>query len=310
VLISGEAGIGKTTFVEVLCREATEKGTRVLVGRCYEFSETPPYGPWVELFAYYRQIDDETVSALPLPAPFRTRDAVGEAASQEVLFHVVGTYRADELTNQSHLAQLLPIFVREANTVRLNVSPLSEEETRVFVDRRFPLAERDRRRLAAYLRERGEGAPFFMSELLHTLEETEVLHNDGGAWTLGDLHDSRVPPLVRQVIRDRLGRLGGEAQSLLMIGALIGQEVPLGLWETVTRADEDTPVAVIERAQEAHLVCEMVETTRFRFVHALTREALMEALPISQRRRWHRQIAELLEARPVPDPDAVAYHYG
>src|SRR5262245_1655819 len=48
VLIGGEAGIGKTALAEALCQEAAEQGALVLVGRCYDLSETPPYGPWAE----------------------------------------------------------------------------------------------------------------------------------------------------------------------------------------------------------------------------------------------------------------------
>ncbi len=45
VLIGGEAGIGKTALAEVLLAAARKQGTLVLVGRCYDLSETPPYGP-------------------------------------------------------------------------------------------------------------------------------------------------------------------------------------------------------------------------------------------------------------------------
>ncbi|MFN8540405.1 MAG: ATP-binding protein [Thermomicrobiales bacterium] len=46
VLISGEAGVGKTTIAEALLAEATAQGALALVGRCYDLAETPPYGPW------------------------------------------------------------------------------------------------------------------------------------------------------------------------------------------------------------------------------------------------------------------------
>ncbi|MGN6700888.1 MAG: ATP-binding protein, partial [Thermomicrobiales bacterium] len=49
VLLSGEAGIGKTALAEALLHDADEQGALVLVGRCYDLSETPPYGPWREL---------------------------------------------------------------------------------------------------------------------------------------------------------------------------------------------------------------------------------------------------------------------
>ena len=48
VLIGGEAGIGKTALAEALCGEAGERGALMLVGRCYDLAETPPYGPWAE----------------------------------------------------------------------------------------------------------------------------------------------------------------------------------------------------------------------------------------------------------------------
>ena len=51
VLIGGEAGLGKTALAEALLAEAAGRGALVLVGRCYDLSETPPYGPWREVFA-------------------------------------------------------------------------------------------------------------------------------------------------------------------------------------------------------------------------------------------------------------------
>src|SRR5215472_8587241 len=51
VLIAGEAGIGKTALAEAVCREAAERDALILVGRCFDLTETPPYGPWLYLFA-------------------------------------------------------------------------------------------------------------------------------------------------------------------------------------------------------------------------------------------------------------------
>src|SRR5437762_2954190 len=49
VLISGEAGIGKTALADVLAREAMNAHVTVLTGHCYDRTETPPYGPWMEI---------------------------------------------------------------------------------------------------------------------------------------------------------------------------------------------------------------------------------------------------------------------
>ncbi|HEX6739341.1 MAG TPA: AAA family ATPase, partial [Vicinamibacteria bacterium] len=53
VLLGGEAGIGKTALAEALGQEAEERGALVLVGRCYDLTETPPYGPWLDLAGRY-----------------------------------------------------------------------------------------------------------------------------------------------------------------------------------------------------------------------------------------------------------------
>ncbi len=49
-LVGGEAGIGKTTLARDLARTADGLGTRVLTGSCYDLTNIPPYGPWLDLF--------------------------------------------------------------------------------------------------------------------------------------------------------------------------------------------------------------------------------------------------------------------
>ena len=63
MLIGGEAGIGKTALAEALCREAVDAGALILVGRCYDLAEIPPYGPWAELSARYRPAVGMAVAA-------------------------------------------------------------------------------------------------------------------------------------------------------------------------------------------------------------------------------------------------------
>ena len=52
VLISGEAGIGKTTLATQVGRAAFEAGAMVLLGRCDEDLGVP-YGPFVEALSHY-----------------------------------------------------------------------------------------------------------------------------------------------------------------------------------------------------------------------------------------------------------------
>ena len=53
VLLSGQAGIGKTRTAEELAALAQTRGLAVLWGRCHEGGGAPPYWPWAEVLRAY-----------------------------------------------------------------------------------------------------------------------------------------------------------------------------------------------------------------------------------------------------------------
>ena len=228
---------------------------------------------------------------------------------------LVATYRADELSRRHPLSQLLPVLVREAEAARLDLRRLEQGDVRALVAARYRLLPADEARLVAYLQGHAEGNPFYLGELLRTLEEERLLRPEGTeGWALGDLARLRVPALLRQVIDGRVGRLGEEIGRLLALAAVIGQEVPLDLWERVAEVEEEALLAVVARATEARLAEEMPDGARVRFVHALVRQALYEGIVPSRRRAWHRAVGEALAAQPTPasgspDPDVVSHHF-
>src|SRR5262249_11871023 len=61
VAVVGEAGIGKTSLLGHLAAEATTRGARVLLGRCYESVSILPFGPWVDAFRSSQVLDDEAL---------------------------------------------------------------------------------------------------------------------------------------------------------------------------------------------------------------------------------------------------------
>jgi DNA-binding NarL/FixJ family response regulator len=352
VLIGGEAGIGKTALAEWLCGEAADRGALVLVGRCYDLSETPPYGPWLEVIAQYPAGAPDLP---PVPAVMTDREALAAVASQAALFdRVIGwfaavaavrplvlllddlhwadpasldllrllarrapalrllllvTYRSDELTRRHPLYALLPVLERETRAIRLDLRRWNADAVRAVVADRYALVEGDAARLVAWLVGRAEGNAFFATQLLRALEDERVLLQTPEGWVLGDLGRVGLSTALRQVLDARLARLGDEAQQLLALAAVIGQDVPLALWATVAETDEDGLLDTIERAVEAHLLTEVADGGAMRFAHALIREALYASLLATRRRRVHRRVAEALVATANADADAVAYHF-
>ena len=58
VLLSGEAGIGKTRLADAFAVEAREQGARVAWGRCWEAGGAPVYWPWLQAVRSLLRDDD------------------------------------------------------------------------------------------------------------------------------------------------------------------------------------------------------------------------------------------------------------
>ena len=344
VLIGGEAGIGKTALAEALLAEAAAQGATVLVGRCYDLAETPPYGPWAKALAStpgggLASPPDLTGGAPTTPLAIlaavrgylnlhAARQPIvlvledlhwADPASLEILRFVshdladlslllIATYRGDELAGHHPLSQLLPLLLREARATRLALRPLEPGAVRGLVTARYRLASAEEVRLVAYLQRRAEGNPLFLGELLHTLEDEGVLRQEGDGWALDALDTATVPALLRQLIAGRLARLGPATREALGAAAVIGHIVPFHLWSALIGRAEEGLLDLAAEACAARLLEEASDGTGARFVHALVREAVYEGVRPARRRMLHRRAGEVLMAAPDPDPDAVASH--
>lgn len=90
VLIGGEAGIGKTTLVQDLVAEARTRDASILLTHCFDLTNTPPYGPWIELFANLPGKPDVP----PCPAPFAS-GLPPQVSDQSALFTTVRQFFAE-----------------------------------------------------------------------------------------------------------------------------------------------------------------------------------------------------------------------
>lgn len=72
-MIGGEAGVGKTRLTQEISAQATLRGARTRVGRCYETEGAPPYVPFVEML-------EQPLDSSPSPHAFR--ELLGEHAPE------------------------------------------------------------------------------------------------------------------------------------------------------------------------------------------------------------------------------------
>jgi DNA-binding CsgD family transcriptional regulator/tetratricopeptide (TPR) repeat protein len=351
VILSGEAGVGKTTLTRDVCLEAVQNGALVLTGQCYDGANTPPYGPWAELLEQVHNLRKHAPGLPSASEPDLSRSTSQAAFFSEIrgflnaiaqerplvivledmhwsdaaslnLLRVVArqiitapilllmTYRSDEVTRKHPLYQLLPVLVREALAVRIDLSPLRDDDVRLLIEHDYRLPGNEAMRLTHYVQAYAQGNPFFVSELLRALEGTALLETGSGAWVLGTLQAIEVPVLLQQVIDARLARLGDDADHVLSIASVIGEVVPLALWAKVCQMTEEALFPLIERATDARVFTASADGLTVHFAHALVREALYQRILPPRRRGIHREIGEALERQTrTPEFDEVAYHF-
>ena len=153
--------------------------------------------------------------------------------------------------------------------------------------------------LADALANETDGNPFFMREmLLHLVESGGLVQGADGRYVLtAEVGALGLPGGVRDVIGQRVQRLGDRAAEVLRSAAVIGRQFDLELLASVLDMDEDDLLDVVEPAISAAVLRESTEVQgRFIFSHALTNRTLYEELSRTSRANLHHRIAQALEA--------------
>jgi tetratricopeptide (TPR) repeat protein len=181
---------------------------------------------------------------------------------------------------------------------------------------------------------RTEGNPFFLEESVRALVETGVLIGEPGTYHLapvvgaaprghpevGDQRglplptDIHVPATVQAVLAARIDRLPPEEKRLLQTAAVIGNEIPLPLLQTIAELPEEVLHRGLAHLQAAEFLYEMrlFPEPEYIFKHALTHEVTYGSLLLERRRVLHARIVEALEAlapdRGADQVERLAHH--
>jgi predicted ATPase len=171
--------------------------------------------------------------------------------------------------------------------------------------------------LAQLILDKAEGVPFFLEELVKSLQETAAIELHAGTWQLTtEATTLHVPDTVEEVLMARIDRLPEEAKQVLQLCAVIGREVSWELLKEVAALPEWELLAHMRALTDAELLYErgFVTQTTYIFKHALTQEAAYRSLLTARRRVLHQRVAVTLETL-FPDrleehAGQLAYHFG
>jgi tetratricopeptide (TPR) repeat protein len=298
-LVSGPAGIGKTSLAEMLAAEAASRGFGVLRGRAWEFAEAPPYFPVASALRSLG-IDAQGVAGSAFELWESVLEALANRAASAPVVWLLEDLHAADLQTLDLLAFLaqpvraLPVLIvatarrgdprtgergaqRLVRLARdgldLSLSPLGRVEIAALAAEHLgrPLATGELDALVA----RTEGNPLFVVELARA---ARAMGASGRA--------ARLPETIRQLVQDRLARLPHETQRALEAGAILGREFTA---RDVAHMSGTLPARIVDAllpALDAGLILER-QPGAFAFGHVLERDAIEESLTPAARSAIH-----------------------
>ncbi|GIF01069.1 AfsR/SARP family transcriptional regulator [Paractinoplanes rishiriensis] len=322
VIVTGEAGIGKTRFTEALIARAEAMGVRCGRGG-WEAEACPALWGWTQAAeqlaerpglldpapggdvvdaaaASFRQAAALTAALRDGPPALLVLDDIhwADAESLRLLRRVgaqvaalpvvlVVALRSAPAEIGAAVVDALAALAR-TDPLRLELTGLDAAAIAAWVEEYAEM--RVPAEVAAELAARTDGNPFYVTELVRLLVRDGALTAlDAGAWRA-------VPGGVRDVVRQRLAQLPETSALVIGTAAVAGRSFDLLVVERAAGAGREQVAEAMESALMLGLIDEL-EPGRCRFSHALVRDAVYDGLPAPRRARAHAEVAIALEHR-------------
>jgi DNA-binding SARP family transcriptional activator len=335
VVVTGEAGIGKSRLAAEAARRVSAEGGLVLFGRCDQ-EAIVPYQPIVEALDGYvaatpadalPALDDEARAELGAVLPsFHAPRVVGRgdggrahlfdavtalvvsvAAERPVLLVLDDLQWADgdtlllvrHLLRRSGDAPVLVVAISRDHDVAPG-SVLGDVVHALDRDgwvRRLPLQGLGEADIRVLLRGGARSARDQMALARRLVAETAGNPFLVTEMLRGDLKDAEqaIPPSVHELVANRLARLDAAATELLRAAAVAGARFELDLVSAAAGLDETAALDALDAALGSGLVTEGAPE-RHRFPHDIVRRTLVAQLSGARRRALHARLADAVES--------------
>ena len=162
---------------------------------------------------------------------------------------------------------------------------------------------------------KAEGNPFFVEEVVKSLQQAGALRRVGGKTELTrPLDQIVVPDTIQDVIMARIDRLGDEPKRALQLASVIGREFARRLIDRLVEIQEHTDTVLRElKALELIYEKSLYPELAYMFKHALTQEVTYGSLLLKRRKELHRLIGlaieDLYADRIQEHYEVLAYHF-
>lgn len=312
-IVSGEAGIGKSSLMDRARRLAVDAGLRVIFERGVD-GDPRSYGPWGQLFEAFTgvrfadvaaaggdqaaaRLAENICSELGEPAAFLVDDAQSLRAEAFDVFAGIASLAASSghavvvAVRPEAFERMQRLFANHS-AATIGLAPLTKDELRRAV--RQSLGG-ETSALVDMLFERTRGHPLFFGELFASLWRDGTLRRDGTRVTFADR--SAPPPLpesLRRFIAARISTAGEDAVSVVCALALDPDATTSDLVDVV-EFDEPRVLDAIDEMLTLGILDQPPSGPAVAFSHDLIRETAATMLGPGRRVRMHAAFSRRLD---------------
>jgi DNA-binding CsgD family transcriptional regulator len=220
-----------------------------------------------------------------------------------VPFLAAAAYRTTDVAPAHPLFSVLADLAREHLCDQVLLPPLAESGTSALI--RNLAGAPPTPSFSASLHQETGGNPFFIEEAVRHLLERGLDLSEASVAGQG------IPEGVRQVLDQRLARLGPATNETLRTAAVLGDTFAFELLSATSLLDSSALTGAVEEGERAGMIRE--EGDGYAFAHALIRRAVYDGLSVARRRQIHLRAAEAMESlnKGVLDSSlaAIAHHW-
>ncbi|MDX1600592.1 MAG: AAA family ATPase, partial [Anaerolineales bacterium] len=236
---------------------------------------------------------------------------------EEQPFLLLGCVRKEHFSlmeDDRHTPAWLRSLDREVPVERVRLRRLSESDTRALLQRLLAAGEDLKPvedELIDWLHRESRGHPFFLAETLKAILDKGLLieaeHGSGQTRIeisaelrqggVADRLDSEglLPHGVKEIVRDRIAGLPGEAMDLLASGAVLGQEFQFDDARHVAGLAEGDALRALDHIHSRGLwIADEMNKFSYSFSHDKVRDVVYTEAGSERRRLYHRRALDLL----------------
>ena len=193
--------------------------------------------------------------------------------------------------------------LRQASPQYIRLSRFAEENVQELIEEFFPGPHDDSmNELRAQLYSRTRGNPLFLSEILKSLLERQIISkNDLGRWACSlSAKDFQLPETIKSVIEQRLELLDKYTTSMLRLGSVTGERFSLEtLYQIMVKEESRVQLSQsLDTALKSGLILERDSSATlhsYMFSDESVREVLYDQLDSSLKKSCHLIVARALE---------------